>query len=176
MIEKLIEIFLENPVAQIIGLIALVINIYSVIFLKNNKFLYWITIVSLVWGMHFYLMWLIVWAFINFVDIFKNYLAIKFKKDRNVMLLFILLYIIIWILTYQNIYSILPIIASIIWIYSFFFLEDVKLKVWYFFVVIFWFTYVLIWHSIWWIIADFILAISSLIWIFKDIRYKKNKI
>ncbi len=177
MIEKIIEIFLENPIGQIIWFIALVINVYSVIFLKNNKLIYWISLVSFIWSIHFFLMWLMVGAFINFMDIFKNYLAVKFKKNKNIMFLFIILYIIIWILTYQNIYSILPIIASILWIYSFFFLENIKMKIWYFFVIIFWSTYSFIGHSIWWVIADFILAFSSLIWIYKDIRsYKLAKI
>lgn len=165
MLESLIKVFIENPVAQAVGIFALFINIISIIFFKNNKFIYWIIITSLVWWIHFLFMWLYSGAIVNFIDIIKNYFSIKFKKNKKVMFIFIFIYLIIWIFLYTDIYSLLPVLASFIWIYSFFLLKWRKLKIWYFFVVLCWFIYWYIWNSIWWATADFTLMISSIIWI-----------
>ena len=174
MLENLIKLFLENPIAQIVGFFALIINIFATIVLKNKKFIYWIIITSIVWWIHFLLMWLYSGAIINFIDIIKNYASIKFKKNKKIMYLFILLYLIIWIFLYTDIYSLLPVLASFIWIYSFFSLKWTKLKIWYFFVVVCWFIYWYLWKSIWWATADWILMISSLIWIIKNFKFKKK--
>jgi hypothetical protein len=40
MLDQLIQIFLENPIAQVVGIFALIINIFATIFLQNKKFLY----------------------------------------------------------------------------------------------------------------------------------------
>jgi len=175
MLEQLKEIFLENPIAQIVGIFALIINIFATIYLKNRKFLYWIILVSIIWWIHFSLMWLYSWAIINFIDIIKNYASIRFKKNKKIMYLFLVLYLIIWVFLYTDIYSLLPVIASFIWIYSFFLLKWIKLKIWYFFVVVCWFIYWYVWNSIWWATADWFLMISSFIWIFKDLNIKINK-
>jgi len=156
---ELKEIFLDNTLAQIVWIFALMINIFSILFLKNNKFIYWIANVSFIWWLHYFLMWLMSWAIVNFIDIIKNYVSVKFKKNYKIMVLFVILYLIIWIITYDNIYSTLPVIASFIWIYSFFLLEWVKLKIWYLLVVIFLLIYWYIWKSIWWVTTDSILAI-----------------
>jgi len=173
MLDQLINLFLENPLAQFIWILALIINIYVTIYLKNNKFIYWIIITSIAWGIHFLLMSLFSWALINFIDIIKNYASIRFKNNKNMMYFFIFIYFIVWIFFYKDIYSLLPVLASFIWIYSFFLLEWIKLKIWYFFVVVCWFLYWYIWKSIGWATADWFLMISSIIWIVKDLKIRK---
>ncbi len=175
MLENLTQIFMQNPIAQTVGLFALIINIFAVIFFKNKKFIYGIILTSFFWWIHFLLMWLYSGAIINFIDIVKNYASVKYKKNKKIMWIFMFLYLIIWFFLYTDFKSLLPVLASFIWIYSFFLLKWVKLKIWYFFVVVCWFIYWFLWQSIGWATADWILMISSIYWIFKYINEKIDK-
>lgn len=175
-IEKFLLYFQENPIAQSIGFIALFINIIAFATSKDKRFLIFMALSSFFWWIHFFYMWLSSAAYINLFDVGKNLIAIKYKKNTKFIIFFVISYLLIWIFTFEvgNMYSIIPIINSLLSIYFIFYLKWMKLKIWFLFILVLWFIYNIIWHSIWGMISDIVLFISSLFWMYKILKENKE--
>lgn len=174
--DKIYNIFLENPVWQTIGFIALIINIFAFVTSKDEKFLIFMAISSLVWWIHFYYLWLISAAYISFFDILKNIIALKYKKNKKLFIFLFLSYIIIWFFTFNKneIFSVIPIINSLLSLFFIYFLKEIKLKIWFLIILFLWFFYNYSGNSIAGIISDTILILSTIIGIF-NIIYRRKK-
>lgn len=175
----IIDIFKENIFWQIVWLIAFLISIYNFLFCKDKKFIFFTMVASLIWGIHFYSIWLMVAWFINLIDVIKNALALKYNKSKKIASLFIVLYIIIWFILFDWYISLIPTMNALLSTYLVFYVRWVWLNIGFMGIVILWGIYNFLGHSIWWLSTDITLLITWTIWIIKiiisDKKEKKKK-
>jgi hypothetical protein len=168
------DIFLSNPIAQILWLIWFLVSIYNFWFCKNKKFIFFTMIASIFWWFHFLFLWLLSAAYINIVDVAKNALALKYAKNKYLTLWFILLYIIISYFTYTSIISLIPLATAILSTILVFYIRWIYLNIWFLFVIALWMIYNFLWHSIWWLSTDITLMTTWIFWVVKTL-YKDKK-
>lgn len=158
---------------EAIWFIALIFNLLSYLEKDDKKMFLLLATCSFFYWMHFYWLWLYTAAFINFFDITKNLLVIKYKRNLLIFFLYIISYIIIWWLTADwNIFSYLITSASILTIYWAFFLKWVNLRIFYLIATILYLIYSIIWHSIAWSVSGLFFSFELLISIY--ILYKRK--
>jgi len=170
-----LNVFLEEPIAQLIGLFALFFTIIWFVSKKDNIFIIFMVIASFLWWIHFFMLWLLSASFINFFDTIKNYLAFKYKKNKYIFIFFLFSYFLIGLISidFNNYISIIPVFNSIFWLILIFYFKWIKLKLWFIFIVSLWFLYNYFWNSIAWMISDLILFFSWLIGVY---NLSKSKI
>lgn len=170
-----IEFFQENPFAQIIGFIAVIVNMIAFLTAKDKKFLIFMAISSWIWGIHFWLMGLFSAMGTSFFDIIKNLVALKYKRNKKIMIWFLIAYLVIWICTFDSVsyFSIIPIINALLSIYFIFYFKRAKLKIWFLFILLLWFIYNFTGHSLGGMLSDGILFISGIVGLFRILRGKK---
>jgi len=168
------NLFFENIIWQTIWLIAFIVWVIAFLH-KKDKYLYmWLMIAQFFWIIHFFLMWLYVWAFVNIIWFIRSFIALKYKHIKEFIPIFILIYIFIGFLSYNNIFDILPLLAWFFGTLAFLYFSWIK---WRFVLLIcsfLWLNYNIIWNSIWWIITEIFMIIAGLISIYRLIKYKKN--
>ena len=167
---------MDNPVSQSIWLMALLLTIVAFVSKKDNIFLIFMILASFLWWIHFMLLSLLPAAFINFFDTFKNYLAYKYKQNKNFFIFLLISYIVIGFLTVDlnNYLSFIPIFNSILSVFLIFYFKWIKLKIWFIFIVSMWFIYNYFWNSIAWMLSDIILFVSWWLWVYKIYKSKKR--
>jgi hypothetical protein len=106
----------------------------------------------------------------------RLYLSIKYKKNIKVFLFLLLIISISWIIVYDSYYSLLPIIGSFIWAYSFFFFSWVLLRIWCLALSIIWLIYSMYIWSIWWVLNEIIVEILIIMIIYKYVWINWYKI
>lgn len=168
--------FMQNPIGQTIGFIALFVNIFAFITSKDQKFLIFMAISSAIWGIHFLYLWLLSAAFISFFDILKNIIALKYKKNTYIFWFLIISYTIIGIFTFQNenIFSIIPIINSILSVIFIYYLEWIRLKIGFLCILCFWLIYNFFGNSLGGMMSDIILIVSSFIGMYNVLKERRK--
>jgi hypothetical protein len=167
--DSLIELFLLNPIAQTSGLIWMICVWIAFLYKDDLKTIKMLFIANIFWWILF--IWLESYSGLVAVMIsaLRLYLSMKYKKNIKVFWFLIILIVITWILSYDSYYSLLPILWSLIWAYSFIYFSWIILRIWCLFISITWLMYgVCIW-SIWWIINEFVVEILILITIYNYI-------
>lgn len=167
--------FLENTLSQTFWLIAYAITFFSFIFLKDKKLIFWNLVNSFFWWLHYQLLWQAIAAFINYFDVLKNLFALKFEKKKQFFYFFFFSYLIIWLITFDEIYSIFPFLAVLFSSYLVFFVRWIKLKLWFLLVLLLWLIYNISVFSIGWIFSDTTLILALIIWIIKDYFINKKE-
>ena len=159
---------------QWLWIIAFIASMITFLMKRDQRFIQMMVLVSFLWSIHFFALWLLSAALINFVDIFKNLLALKFKKNNSITLGVIIFYIGIGIYTFspENIVSIFPVIASLASIYVVFHLQGFQMRLWFIGILIFWLIYNYLWGSIWGVMSDITLII---VWVIGIYRLSKSK-
>ena len=173
--ENIIYYFNENPIWQLVWIIALLVNIFTYISTNEKKFFVLMALTSFCWWFHFHLMWQMSGAVVNYFDMICSLLVLKSKWNIKVFSFLCFLYILIWIFTidWWNIFSAIPIINGVLTTYLLFYFSGVKLKIWLCVLLVAWLIYSVSTHSIWSVISDFLLLISWIIW---AIKIKKEEI
>lgn len=141
---------------------------------NDRKLIILLAIWSGIWWVHFSLIWLLAAAWINFFDVLKNIIWLKYEKNNYWVSFFIVSYIIIWMITYihtQNLVSFLPTIASIIGAIAVFLFRWIPLRLLMLSTLFVWLVYNIIWGSYAWIASDIALMWASFYGIYK-IKYK----
>jgi len=174
-INNIIWIFNANPIAQSVGLVALLIQIIAVLNKDDRKLIIFQTIAVVFWMIHYWLMWLFIASVIALLNIMRWIAVLKFPKNVKLFLIFFILYWINAIYNYQNIISILAIIASLSALYTFFFLlwKWIIFRICLFWVWVLWLSYHFLNQSIWWTINELLMTSLNLVTIF---RLYKDKI
>lgn len=170
------ELLLSINIAQGIWIVAFIASMVTFLMKQDQKFILMMVLVSAIWSMHFFMLGLLSAALINFVDIFKNLLALKYKKNNYITWATIILYILIWMYTYSwwSIIDILPVIASLTSIYVVFQLQWIQMRLWFLWILLFWLIYNYTGWSIWGVMSDVSLIIVGLIGIWRIKRDKKS--
>ncbi len=186
----IIELFLKNPLAQSIWIIAFLISIINFSFMKWRNFIWGTLIASLFWGLNFFFLWAFAAAYINFVDVFKNAAALIWKKSKKALILFLIIYILIWIwnflwinfsfetykITFWQIsyLSLIPTFTALLSTYLVFKTTWVKMKAWFLVVVATWLIYNIYFWNIWWVLTDLSLWIAWIYWIIRDLKHERK--
>jgi len=172
--DTIIKIFLENPIAQIIWIIAFIVNFIAYSSSKDK-------LVKIIWGIalliraiHYGLLWLYTGWIIAIIWFFRNIYSIKFLWNKKIMYIFWILYIIGSILTYKSLFSIYSIVAALIYLYALFNLKWLELRYAMIIWNIFWWLYAWYWQSIWLFISEIVFTIGTISSIIK-IRRNNNR-
>ncbi|RAL57491.1 hypothetical protein BLD25_02435 [Candidatus Gracilibacteria bacterium GN02-872] len=163
--ENIIYYFNENPIGQLVGIIALLVNIFTYISTNEKRFFVLMALTSFCWGFHFHLMGQMSGAVVNYFDIICSLLVLKSKGNIKVFSFLCVLYVVIGVLTIDggNIFSAIPIINGVLTTYLLFYFSGVKLKIGLCVLLIAWLVYSISTHSIGSVISDFLLLISGII-------------
>jgi hypothetical protein len=171
----LIDLFIKEPVWQTIWVVAFVFSIYTFMFCKDKRFVFFNMIISIFWWAHFFALWLATAAYIHMVDILKNALALKFEKNKYLTLGFILVYIVISYFKFDWMISLIPLVTAIISTILVFYVRGVYLNIWFLFVIALWMVYNYTGWSVWWLATDITLMVSWVFWVIKIINADKKK-
>lgn len=159
---------------QIIWFIALFFVFLGFKETDDRKLILYLTVWSFFWGIHFSILGLVAAAGINFFDIGKNLMWLKYENNKIFMWVFITCYIIIWMVSYTytwNIFSLLPTLASVVstvWVFIF---RWIYLRLNLLGVLWIWFVYNFAWWSIPGITSDIVLIWATFYGIYK-LTYK----
>lgn len=165
----IIDIILQNPIWQILWFIAMAIAFMALIQKDDHKTLKIIIISMSFWAIHFYILWVYSAFTATIIWIFRTFLSLKYKKNKRIFLWIVSATIVFWIITYENSFSLLPIIWSIISAYWYFFFERIRLRFFMFVTSLFWFTFNISTWSLWWIINEILIQFLLIIAMYKMI-------
>lgn len=150
--EKGVSLIMENPVAQWTGFIAMFIIFYAFTIKDDIKLIRVLSVSNIFWIAHFFLMWNI-WALIaTIVAMIRLFLSLKYKQSYIALWFVAFLSLFLWYISYEWAISLIPIFATIIASYAFFFLEKASLRVLLLFVSSLWLYY----HTQTWSISGII--------------------
>lgn len=139
--------WIENfLMAQICGFVAMGITLAAYL-QKEDTFVKKFMMVSVFfWGVHYFLLWIMTGVAIIIIWYIRLILSTKYKKSRRSFVFIICITLLSWLYTYSWIISLLPVIASILATYAFFFLEQIRLRISFIWVSLLWLIHNL---SIW---------------------------
>jgi len=170
--QDIINIFLLNPIGQTFWILWM-ISVISAFMQQDDKNVVKILIIAhFFWAWHFWFMNIYSWLAIVMVWFLRLILSSKYKKNTKVFFPILILTIALWFLTYEDRSSLLPILASCLWTYWFFFLEKVKLRLVLLLVSSFWFSFHYLHFSIWWVINESIVQMVHLFTIYRITKWE----
>lgn len=157
---------------QLIGLLGFSILILS-FYKKEPKMILTYQVTSnFAYTVHYFLLGALSGAFCSLIGIVRNAVLIKFNNKKIIIPIFSIIYLIVTILFYEGIYSVLPMIANILYLIS---ITQKNKKI----ILIgaitssaFWVTYAIFVNSYASIITESILMISNFI----QLIVKKNNV
>lgn len=152
-----ISLFLENPIGQWFGFVAMAIWILGLIVLEDKKTIKIFIISGFFWMLHFIFLWNIAALWATIIGIIRLFLSLRYQKNIYVLWLVVLVSIIFWYFSYDGtLLSLLPLIATSIASYGFFFLEKAQLRILLGFVSLMWLSYHLQTGSMSWVVNEVI--------------------
>lgn len=183
--DEITSLFLENPLGQAFWILAFIISIVNFLFLRDKKFIFATLVASIFWGIHFQFIWALAAAYINYFDVLKNAMALKYERNKNWMYAFFVSYTIIWVWTFLNFdifsltfweinyFSLFPTFCALFSTFLVFKTRGIVMKWWFLLVVCSWLVYNINYWSIGWVMTDGTLLIAGIIWIIKDFKSKE---
>ncbi|MCH8518698.1 YgjV family protein [Candidatus Gracilibacteria bacterium] len=115
--------------AQICGFVAMGITLAAYL-QKEDTFVKKFMMVSVFfWGVHYFLLGIMTGVAIIIIWYIRLILSTKYKKSRRSFVFIICITLLSGLYTYSGIISLLPVIASILATYAFFFLEQIRLRI-----------------------------------------------
>ena len=125
-----LEHFQNNPFVQITWFTAMGITLIAYMQKDDVRVKKLLLLTTLLWGTHFYLLGMYSWLAANAIWIVRFFLSTKFWRDLRAFVAVICLTFIVSLFTVEitSPLSALPIIASVLWAFSYFFLEQVRLR------------------------------------------------
>lgn len=159
-----------STIWQIIGFVALFFVFLAFKETDDRKLIIYLAIGSGIWWIHFWALGLIAASAINFFDVFKNCIGLKYKKNNYWVTFFVITYISIWIISYSysgSLVSFLPTIASVLWVVAVFLFSGIPLRLIMMSTLFVWFSYNIIGGSYAGIASDIALIWASFYGIFK---------
>jgi hypothetical protein len=163
-------------ISQIFALISFILSLFAYYRSKKEKIMFTMVASNILNLIHYVILGATTWYITKILAILRDcFIVLKDKKKRNsniFLLMFVIAYIIIAIVTYENIYSLLPLTAALIYIISIRHWDELVVKKSAFFCYFLWLIYNIFVGSIVAVIATIISIISSFIAI---IQHKKRK-
>ncbi len=172
-----------NIPMEVIGVFAMIFIVLSFLETDDKRMFLLLAIWSFFYWVHFWGIWLLTAALINFFDILKNLAVTRYKKNEYLFWFFVIAYTIIWVKTWN--WETMPYLftlASITSLFAAFFLRWISLRIVYFASIMIQLIYTIVWNSLSWSIINilFLLSITSSIyllykrrWFLWKVRYAK---
>ena len=172
----MIEYNLIFIIAQVFGIISIILNIFIVQFKTKEKMLIGMIISNLVVAIQFFLLNAITGGIISLINVIRCIVFYMFKKGNKkpslfVLLIFEVIVVVSGIVSWQNIWSLLPIIATATYTYGIWQDDVLKIKYISAIIVFEWSIYDIIVRAYVGFIQGIIKVISSIIAV---IRYKRR--
>lgn len=101
--------------AQLLGLFYALFLFFSILGKNTKQILLMQTISFLFKSFHYYLLGGISGFVTSFISMLRNIIFYRIKENYILTIIFILIYLIIGIVTYNSFYSLLPVIATIVY-------------------------------------------------------------
>ncbi|MDD2907633.1 MAG: YgjV family protein [Candidatus Gracilibacteria bacterium] len=172
----IVDLILANPLGQFFGFTAMIIAFIGLIQKDDQKTLKIILISMIFWGIHFYTMQMYSALAVNIIGIIRLFLSLKYKRNKRIFLGVISVTIVLGFVTYDDIYSVLPIIGSCISAYGYFFFERIRLRVFMFISSLFRFTFCLNYGLIGGTINEVITQIILIVAMYKLIHEEGKRV
>jgi hypothetical protein len=133
-------------VAQLIGVFGLTCTVAAVQQNKKNKVLIFQMLENFFYFLQYLFLNALSGAYVSFIGMFKSYIFYKYDKENKeksvlILIIFMILSIIIGLLSYTDIFSLIPIITSIMYTYGAWQNDLKKFRLIALLVPIFWFIY-----------------------------------
>lgn len=174
MLETIISVFLENPIGQIVWILAAALMTYSGTIKDDKKMLYMFTVSMAVWSIHFFLLWLLT-AWLLYLYMFvRNLFFFKWPKNKYLFIAAAIVPFVILFYTYESHIDVVATIAPLIFIYGLYFHEWLKLRLCFVFISFIWLYYSWYAQSIGWIITEFIYLWGLLLGSYKVLKDKAS--
>jgi len=122
------DIFSYQFIAQIIGLLATAFIVGGYLSKHDVKTKYILLFGSLLFAVHFYMLGAMTAMIINFINIFRVWLSIRFHKSKTLFAAFIVIYAIALFFTYERWIDILPFIATVFSCIGMYFLSGINFR------------------------------------------------
>ena len=166
-------------ISQIFGFLAFLISLIAYHRKKKQKIFQTMTIANVLDMLHYLLLGAYSGCITKIIALVRNQIIIikeRYKKLNNYIVLIILfaIYTIAGIFTYKNIYSILPILAAIIYLYFVWNGDELKVKRAAFYCYFLWLTYNIFVFSIAGIVSNIVSIVSTFVAIHNEKRKKIN--
>jgi len=163
---------------QLIGAIGYSLLALSYFKKKKKDILFFEIIAYIFFVIHYYLLNGISGAICNLVGLFALvvlFLFDKYKLNNKFLaaMFFVLILLVINILTFQNIYSIFPLVASVIVILSFLFNKENHIRIIGIISAVCWLIYAIVYKSYVAIIFEVIILVNICLSLYKNINHKK---
>ena len=98
---------------QLIGILAFCVLVLSFYKKKTSSIVAYQIVSNFAYTIHYFLLGALSGAYISFVGIFRNIAYLKVKKRKSILAITVIsLYLIITIIFYENLFSLLPLIAN----------------------------------------------------------------
>lgn len=134
---------------QIIGLIALALQIFWFLEKNDKRFFVYLSTSSFFWGIHYLMIGLISWWIVNLIDVIKNIFWYKRIKSNILFWLLCIVYTVLWIYFFDGTFLwLLPSLASVLSIYAIFFSKWENLRIYYGIITFIWLIYSIFGFSI----------------------------
>ncbi len=125
-----ISTFLENPLTQTMGFVAMFIWLMAYVTNDDSTTVKIFILANIFWLLHFILMSNTAATWATVIGISRLILSLKYKRNKKVLIGVIITSLVFWIVSYDGRFlSILPLIATVIGTYGFFFLEKIQLRI-----------------------------------------------
>lgn len=123
-----VEYIIRDPFTQISGFAAMGIILLAYFQKDDHTVKKLMLLSSLFWGTHFYLLWVYSGLTATIIFALRLCLSIKLGKNKNAFISLVIITLITAYFTVDSYLSLLPVITSLTWAYSFFFLEKIQLR------------------------------------------------
>lgn len=167
--------FFTNPIAQTFGFLAMFVWFFWYTTTSDVRTVKIFSLANIIWSTHFLLMGNF-WALgATIISLARLLLSLKYRRNMKVLISVVCITILFGIITYDgNMISILPLLATAVSSYGYFFLEKIWLRLMLWFVSICWFTYHLWTGSIAGLINEIIMLFTLCITIYR-FKYKVER-
>ena len=118
-------------ITQALWVVALFIFLYGYIQKDDNKTIQLVLLSWFFWAWHFYMLELYTAFIAVLLSMMRIALSIKFKKNKYAFWFIVFAVIISWFFAYDVFLSLLPLLASLVWSYAYFYTEKKK-ESWFF--------------------------------------------
>lgn len=167
-------------ISQIAGFIAFILSLLAYHKKKKEKIFQTMMIANVLDIIHYLLLGAYSGCLTKVIALVRNEIIIvkeKNKKFNNIMVLIVLfvVYLVSGIVTYKNIYSILPILAAMIYLYFVWNGDELKVKKVAFYCYFLWLIYNICIFSVAGITSNIISIISTFVAIYNDKKLNKGK-
>ena len=167
-------------ISQVAGFIAFILSLIAYHRKKKNKIFQTMMVANVLDIIHYILLGAYSGCITKVIALVRNEIIIvkekhkKFNNNITLIALFII-YLVSGILTYKNIYSILPILAAMIYLYFVWNGNELKVKKCAFYCYFLWLIYNICVFSIAGITSNIVSIISTFIAVYNEKRVNKSK-